>query len=566
MNELIIYVIKVALAISLFCLPYYLFMRNDANLFVKRFYLIGGITLAWIFPLLTLSKPQLTSSFEPTILIDPGALMQQAGTASIPQKTGFSLSGPFFILIIYLAGILFLFIKNIMAYIKSTSKKIVENSGMKHVVITNDDQVFTIFPNIFLPKKYTRKNDLNSILIHERAHIRQLHFIDLLISELTLILTWFNPFSWLISRMIKENHEHLADRSVLQQGVNPAHYKALLLNHAMGGEVFRLGHQFNHSLTKKRFKMMKNLKAPMKGFLKYLFIVPVILGFTLIATAASAQKTKTIHGTVYLEKKGEPATGASVIIYKTSMGTVVDKQGEFTLEADENSIITISFVGFETVRKSAKEIKAKPIILKPIDVLYTLEDPVSNKSKNDNVKIKLKSSDKNTNAPLYILDGEIVSSIDNVDPDQIDKIDVIKDPSDPIFKKYKSDSEIIQITTKKRKLQSEENSDKPIFFVVEDMPSFRGSKGALLEYLKVHTNYPRDKNGIPIKGEVQVKFKVNTKGKIENVEVKKTSNELLNDAAIAVIRDMPDWLPGKQRGKPVNVNVIVPVRFNTTQE
>ena len=45
------------------------------------------------------------------------------------------------------------------------------------------------------------------------------HFIDLMIVELTLLLTWFNPFSWLISRMIKENHEHLADRQVLSAGI-----------------------------------------------------------------------------------------------------------------------------------------------------------------------------------------------------------------------------------------------------------------------------------------------------------------------------------------------------------
>ena len=95
--------------------------------------------------------------------------------------------------------------------------------------------------------------------------------------ELTLLLTWFNPFSWLISRMIKENHEHLADRQVLSAGVNPARYRAQLLNHTLGVNVFRLGNQFNHSLTLKRFKMMKKPKNSRAGIIKMSMLVPALL-------------------------------------------------------------------------------------------------------------------------------------------------------------------------------------------------------------------------------------------------------------------------------------------------
>jgi TonB family protein len=567
MTDLITYLLKVALGLSLISIPYFLFLRNDPLLIVKRVYLVGGTLLAWVFPLIALSKPEFTSSLEPVFFIDPDVSIQGSALPIQSQNPGIHLDGWIFAGLLYLTGTLLLFLRNLSSYIRIRSKNKNRLPGNNNVHITNEDRVYTIFPKIFLPQKYAEDSSaLDSILIHERAHISQLHFIDLLLSELTLLLTWFNPFSWLISRMIKENHEHLADRVVLQQGVNPAHYKALLLNHAMGGEVFRLGHQLNHSLTKKRFKMMKKIKAPKKGFLKYIIIVPVILGFTLIATAASAQKTKTIHGKVYLEEVGEVAVGASVVISESTIGTVVDLDGSFSLEVEGNPIITISFVGYRTVHKTVKEISVKPVIMEQNSIIFTLDNAKSGITLKEKSIVTIKTKGNSKEEPIYVVDGKVASTIENIDPDEIESISVIKDPDDPIYKKYKANSGLILITTKKGKAKQIKDSDEPVFYVVENNPSFRGSQSALKEYLEENVTNPVDKNGKNISGEVHVKFKVSHKGKIENVEIYKSSNKELNNAAMEVIEDMPDWSPGKQRGKPVSSNVIVPVRFNTNQE
>ena len=116
-----------------------------------------------------------------------------------------------------------------------------------------------------------------------------------MLMELTLLLTWFNPFSWLISRMIKENHEHLADRQVLSAGINPARYRAQLMNHTLGVNVFRLGNQFNHSLTLKRFKMMKKPKKSPWGIIKIALLIPAVL-VTLGLTTGMTPQQKTIKG------------------------------------------------------------------------------------------------------------------------------------------------------------------------------------------------------------------------------------------------------------------------------
>ncbi len=169
------------------------------------------------------------------------------------------------------------------------------------MAFTGNDHLFTIFTRIFIPESLKNHQNLDNVLLHEKAHIRQLHFIDLMLMESTLLLTWFNPFSWLISRMIKENHEHLADRQVLSAGVNPARYRAQLLNHTLGVNVFRLGNQLNHSLTLKRFNMMKKPRKSPMGIIKIAFLIPAIL-ITLGLTTGMTPQQKSIKILSHFEK------------------------------------------------------------------------------------------------------------------------------------------------------------------------------------------------------------------------------------------------------------------------
>ena len=202
----------------------------------------------------------------PTVFIDLDTPVAQAVTLETTGASpGFSINWLQVLVFIYLAGLSFMFLKNLFILSKwnLTWRRTRNDEG---VAFTKNDQVFTLFTRIFVPGSLEDKDDLDNVLLHERAHIRQLHFIDLMLMKFTLLLTWFNPFSWLISRMIKENHEHLADRQVLSAGVSPARYRAQLLNHTLGVNVFRLGNQFNHSLTIKRFSMMKKPKK--RPFLK----------------------------------------------------------------------------------------------------------------------------------------------------------------------------------------------------------------------------------------------------------------------------------------------------------
>ena len=98
--------------------------------------------------------------------------------------------------------------------------------------------------------------------------------------------------------------------------------------------------------------------------------------------------------------------------------------------------------------------------------------------------------------------------------------------------------------------------------VVESMPEFPGGQQQLFKYISENVKYPviAQENGI--QGRVVCQFVVNKDGSIVDVVVVRTSGDAsLDKEAIRVIKSMPKWTPGKQRGKPVRVKYTVPVNF-----
>ncbi|MBQ8100678.1 MAG: energy transducer TonB [Paludibacteraceae bacterium] len=107
-----------------------------------------------------------------------------------------------------------------------------------------------------------------------------------------------------------------------------------------------------------------------------------------------------------------------------------------------------------------------------------------------------------------------------------------------------------------------EEEEEVVFVVVETMPEFPGGQAALFKYLSENVKYPviAQENGI--QGRVICQFVVNKDGSIVDVEVVRSGGDAsLDKEAVRVIKSMPKWKPGKQRGKAVRVKYTVPVNF-----
>ena len=103
---------------------------------------------------------------------------------------------------------------------------------------------------------------------------------------------------------------------------------------------------------------------------------------------------------------------------------------------------------------------------------------------------------------------------------------------------------------------------EPVFLIVEEMPKFNGQgQDAFRQYIMNNLVYPEICKLKKIQGKVYVQFLVNSKGKVDFVHIVRGADPALNKEAIRVVMSSPDWEPGMQRGKNVNVMFTFPIEF-----
>ena len=106
-------------------------------------------------------------------------------------------------------------------------------------------------------------------------------------------------------------------------------------------------------------------------------------------------------------------------------------------------------------------------------------------------------------------------------------------------------------------------SNQSVYDQVEQMPEFPGGMPAMIEFLQTNLKYPKDAIKQQVGGRVMVMFVVETDGTLSNVRVAKKVFPSLDSEAVRVVKTMPKWKPGKEKGRPVRVNFTLPVVFST---
>ncbi len=111
-------------------------------------------------------------------------------------------------------------------------------------------------------------------------------------------------------------------------------------------------------------------------------------------------------------------------------------------------------------------------------------------------------------------------------------------------------------------IEEEEEEEEPeIFYIVETMPEFPGGEIGLRKYIATHVKYPNIARENGIEGKVYVRFCVTSKGTVEKVSIARGVDPILDKEALRVVKALPKWKPGEQRGKKVNVWYTVPINF-----
>jgi TonB family protein len=108
----------------------------------------------------------------------------------------------------------------------------------------------------------------------------------------------------------------------------------------------------------------------------------------------------------------------------------------------------------------------------------------------------------------------------------------------------------------------EMEAESQIFMVVEGMPEFPGGDTALYRFLTENIHYPDSAKTAGIQGRVFITFVVNKDGSISDVRVLRGIGGGCDEEALRVVKSMPNWIPGTQRGKPVHVQYNLPIKFS----
>ncbi|REE82855.1 TonB-like protein [Lutibacter oceani] len=283
------YIIQVLLFQALFLAIYDLFLQKETFFKWNRIYLLVTPFLSFLIPLLkfeTLQKsiPQDYIVLLPTVFLNPEEIILKS-TATAPTIS--------LLPILFGLGVAvfaFLFLVRLFKIIKLiTSSKIIKNETYNLVLLKKKQSAFSFFNYIFI-NKYLLENEELEIIKHELVHCKQRHTIDLLVFELLKIVLWFNPLIYIFQKRITLLHEYISDAEVVKE-TNKNTYFNKLLSEAFNVENISFINQFfKHSLIKKRIAMITKNKSQKIMQLKYLLIIPVLVGMLFYTSCTDAQK------------------------------------------------------------------------------------------------------------------------------------------------------------------------------------------------------------------------------------------------------------------------------------
>ncbi len=605
MEALGFYLLKSAIWIAGFGLIYAVFLQNERFFRLNRIYLVAGILSSIILPLLTVryvvTVPEIQTQMTAGAL--SGGVERAASRPDLLSQLIYGL---------WLAGVLFIAARYMiqMVPVLKAVKRARPVSGYPVKLIRSSDfpSPFSLFSFVVVNPSVS-ETETREIMNHEVVHIRQKHWLDLLLSGFLCAVQWFNPAAWIYSRFVRQNHEYLADSEALQRTSDPVLYRAALLNQIAGSPVIDLGNSFSFSLNKKRFNMMKNKISSPYRKLRLLLILPVaaIVLYAFAepqyrvssdgadspsASAVMAEINKSIKG-VILSEAGTPLEGAVVIVKGTTLGTTTDKQGRFALEnVADDAVLVISFVGYETAAVKASagpemtvRMNKKAVVMKTVQVVAGTQNPADASIPPPPPPPPADYSDIPppppppsvlAGDPLIVIDGVISKKpFSEISPEEIESINVLKDQTAVKAYGEKGKEGVIEITTKKGSdkkpapgvdVLKKSSGEKEVFVVVEEMPEFPGGQEAMMAWIMNNVRYPAEASAQNVSGLVRVSFIVRANGKVSDVIVESSAHPLLDAEAVRVIKSMPDWKPGTQHGKPVEVGFTVPVEFLMKRE
>ena len=515
-QELIIgHLLPIAATVVVLWGVYRLLFRNSNRLLFNRFFLLTSMLLALAMPLLgllsgtelpqmaTLKQNMFNGMMLSEVVVTPDGqpVLPEVTVTTTTTPSRFSLwqvVGGIYLIGVGVMTLLFLFkLGKLVALIIRSPKR--KMSGCTAVFTGREQGSFSFFRYAFFPNE----NVDPDIMRHEMSHISHHHSWDILFAEVMMILQWFNPFIYLYKKELQSLHEYQADRDVVATGVDKKNYMMLILQQCTAVDFSGMSNNFSLILTKKRIKMItRNEKA--KGlWWRLLATLPVLAILMIANTKVSAQEQKAVDKPITVE------------------------MGRFEIFDDDGS----------------------PLQLKDT-VIYADDGSYVKFETSDGFQPESGEPCKKLTVTSYNADGAPCNNF------FITETERRGDTSTYSIETFSISGSLFETL-----LDVATSKEDTVYQIVEEMPVFPGGEQAMMKFVAENINYPQEAKDKEIAGRVFVSFVVEKDGSVDEVKVMRGIGGGCDEEVVRVVKAMPKWKPGKQEGKPVRVNYMMPFNF-----
>lgn len=399
--------------------------------------------------------------------------------------------------------------------------------------------------------------------IHEDAHIRQWHSLDILFFELIAIITWINPIVYLYKKSIKNIHEFLADEKAAAFQGDKAEYAMLILSQSFGIAPNRLTNGFfNKSLIKKRIMMLQKERSKKVAIMKYGIFFP-LLAILVIFSSATIRKNQellAITDQIPLDKPIE---------ILNEIASNQNHQADAKLVDNTSKILQpVNVAGNwkKFYQYLARTIKYPDKALKNdqqgiAQLKFTVHNneitTVHNVEPRTLFNVEVKEAILSFNRFGKLKDGQYLFStnfkINNLDSD-------MPPPPPPTMPTNFKNLPGITILANSP-LNSHHEAKIYDFISIEKQPEFPGGITKFYEYLGKSIRYPKLALENNVQGKVFLSFIVEKDGSLSDVQITRGLGSGTDEEAIRVIKESPKWNPGIADGKTVRVKYNINVNF-----
>ena len=303
--------ILIQLNLVAFFAIYQLINRKSSHLNFNRIYLILGPILAVVIPF----APSLYSSTTVQNYVFELPAIEVLANNSISEFTS-QFSWTLLVYMTIAVGFIIALTRQLKNASKLRDAKLLSNyKGVDVYLAENRDSSFSFFSSIYIGEAHLEHAEI--ILLHEYAHCKQQHTLDLIYLNLVKALFWFNPIAHLWLKAAKENHEYLADQFVINDSISFEKYATTLLEVSFNCSIPTVSNGFNApSVLLKRIQKMKHKN---QIHMKHLVLIPVLAGMLITTTSMTNYSTSVENKTTitlgdHVDQKAEFVGGMDAMI------------------------------------------------------------------------------------------------------------------------------------------------------------------------------------------------------------------------------------------------------------